>query len=81
MGGILCQVVNTETKKRFRDRFGKIGPNDKCPCNSGKKFKKCHGIYGEYALAVAIEEGAKKRDEEEKKIKEDTKCLINSDQC
>lgn len=21
----------------------KIGPNDKCPCGSGKKFKKCHG--------------------------------------
>ena len=22
----------------------KLGPNDKCPCGSGKKFKKCHGI-------------------------------------
>lgn len=22
----------------------KIGPNDQCPCNSGKKYKKCHGI-------------------------------------
>src|ERR1051326_7928495 len=21
----------------------KIGPNDKCPCGSGRKFKKCHG--------------------------------------
>ena len=21
----------------------KAKPNDKCPCGSGKKFKKCHG--------------------------------------
>lgn len=21
----------------------KLGPNDRCPCGSGKKFKKCHG--------------------------------------
>lgn len=24
-------------------RQKKIGPNDPCPCGSGKKFKKCHG--------------------------------------
>ncbi len=24
----------------------KVGPNDPCPCGSGKKFKKCHGIAG-----------------------------------
>ncbi|MCA0136611.1 SEC-C metal-binding domain-containing protein [Pseudosulfitobacter pseudonitzschiae] len=22
---------------------GKIGRNERCPCGSGKKFKKCHG--------------------------------------
>jgi uncharacterized protein YecA (UPF0149 family) len=22
----------------------KIGRNDPCPCGSGKKFKKCHGV-------------------------------------
>lgn len=22
----------------------KLGRNDPCPCNSGKKFKKCHGL-------------------------------------
>ncbi|MBT97972.1 MAG: hypothetical protein CL902_05010 [Dehalococcoidia bacterium] len=22
---------------------GKIGRNAKCPCNSGKKYKRCHG--------------------------------------
>jgi hypothetical protein len=21
----------------------KIGPNEKCPCGGGKKYKKCHG--------------------------------------
>jgi len=25
----------------------KIGPNDPCPCGSGKKFKKCHGSFTE----------------------------------
>lgn len=24
----------------------KIGPNEPCPCGSGKKYKKCHGIPG-----------------------------------
>jgi preprotein translocase subunit SecA len=24
----------------------KIGRNDPCPCGSGKKFKKCHGLVG-----------------------------------
>ena len=23
----------------------KVGRNDPCPCGSGKKFKKCHGMY------------------------------------
>jgi len=31
-------VVDKNGNKR------KLGPNDKCPCGSGKKFKKCHGI-------------------------------------
>jgi len=26
-----------------KSRQKKIGPNDPCPCGSGKKFKKCHG--------------------------------------
>lgn len=30
-----------------RQRTGvKVGPNDPCPCGSGKKFKKCHGSMG-----------------------------------
>jgi preprotein translocase subunit SecA len=32
----------TETAQR---RTGdKVGRNDPCPCGSGKKFKKCHGV-------------------------------------
>ncbi|MDK2868264.1 MAG: preprotein translocase subunit SecA, partial [Clostridiales bacterium] len=23
----------------------KVGRNDPCPCGSGKKYKKCHGMY------------------------------------
>ncbi|MDP6102758.1 MAG: SEC-C metal-binding domain-containing protein, partial [Dehalococcoidia bacterium] len=23
---------------------GKVGRNDQCPCGSGKKYKRCHGI-------------------------------------
>jgi preprotein translocase subunit SecA len=26
-----------------RNEFKNIGPNDLCPCGSGKKFKYCHG--------------------------------------
>ncbi len=25
------------------DEFAKVGRNDKCPCGSGKKYKKCCG--------------------------------------
>ncbi len=31
----------TEDHNKFRNQ--KIGRNDKCPCNSGKKYKHCHG--------------------------------------
>jgi preprotein translocase subunit SecA len=27
----------------FRRNDPKVGPNDPCPCGSGKKFKKCCG--------------------------------------
>jgi len=29
------------TQRRTGD---KVGPNDPCPCGSGKKYKKCHGV-------------------------------------
>lgn len=29
------------------DPYANVGRNDPCPCGSGKKFKKCHGMYQE----------------------------------
>jgi len=31
---------------RQRSSSSKIGRNDPCPCGSGKKYKKCHGMPG-----------------------------------
>lgn len=31
-------------REQFVKRFGSVGRNDLCPCQSGKKFKKCHGV-------------------------------------
>jgi uncharacterized protein YecA (UPF0149 family) len=27
-----------------KGEWGNVGRNDPCPCGSGKKFKKCHGV-------------------------------------
>jgi len=32
-----------EEHERYKMQFPKIGRNDPCPCNSGKKYKNCHG--------------------------------------
>jgi len=47
-----------------RQRELKVGPNEPCPCGSGKKFKKCHGApnraataLGGAATAVAVASG------------------------
>jgi uncharacterized protein YecA (UPF0149 family) len=29
--------------EEFVKRFGSIDRNESCPCQSGKKFKRCHG--------------------------------------
>ena len=34
---------NTEKKRPIRNTEKKVGPNDPCPCGSGKKYKKCCG--------------------------------------
>ena len=35
-------AVNAEIKKQpVRNAAKKVGPNDPCPCGSGKKYKKC----------------------------------------
>lgn len=48
----LKEMIDTKIKEQsrlqrineIRERFGDVGRNDPCPCGSGKKFKKCHGI-------------------------------------
>ncbi|GAC1537131.1 MAG: hypothetical protein NVS2B7_07260 [Herpetosiphon sp.] len=55
-----------------RSRDMRVGPNEPCPCGSGKKFKKCHGVPGRAAaasgrggvapvLATGSDDGAAKR--------------------
>ncbi|HET9342558.1 MAG TPA: preprotein translocase subunit SecA [Candidatus Eremiobacteraceae bacterium] len=34
----------SSVQKPLRKTEGKVGRNDPCPCGSGKKFKKCHGL-------------------------------------
>ncbi|MFC1475386.1 preprotein translocase subunit SecA [Candidatus Zixiibacteriota bacterium] len=33
-------------KKPMKRQLPKVGRNDPCPCGSGKKYKKCHGVKG-----------------------------------
>jgi uncharacterized protein YecA (UPF0149 family) len=30
----------------IKRKVAKVGRNDPCPCGSGKKYKKCHGVAG-----------------------------------
>ena len=32
------------TPQTVKRREAKVGRNDPCPCGSGKKYKKCHGM-------------------------------------
>ena len=34
----------SDGKDTYIRRDKKIRPNDPCPCGSGKKYKKCHGL-------------------------------------
>ena len=38
--------TDTNAKQVTIRKEKKIGPNDPCPCGSGKKYKKCHGAPG-----------------------------------
>ncbi len=39
-----CTCVACTDFKRAKNQIkGKIGRNQKCPCGSGVKYKKCHG--------------------------------------
>lgn len=47
--GIFSQEKRNAIAKQYKDsktvrNEGKVGRNDKCPCGSGKKYKKCCGI-------------------------------------
>ena len=47
--GPACTCVDCEAKAAAQRRFDnatqdrKVGRNEKCPCGSDKKYKKCHG--------------------------------------
>jgi preprotein translocase subunit SecA len=38
---------NATTPQQVVRGQAKVGRNDPCPCGSGKKFKKCHGVAAE----------------------------------
>ncbi len=38
------ELINSDGKgKVTKISLKKVGRNEKCPCKSGNKFKKCHG--------------------------------------
>ena len=39
----IMHILANEEMKRLQHAFGNCQPNDLCPCESGKKFKHCHG--------------------------------------
>ena len=53
------QIAGNETRSNkgytARNRRKKIGPNDPCPCGSGKKYKKCCGASAANANAAGDE--------------------------
>jgi len=39
-----CTCAKCQESGRIKNTVGrKIGRNEKCPCGSGRKYKKCHG--------------------------------------
>lgn len=43
-------VLEGVSKKNGEDPYALARPNDPCPCGSGKKYKKCHGLINPAAL-------------------------------
>ena len=42
---VVNQADGWESQRQAkRDAREKVGRNDPCPCGSGKKYKKCHGL-------------------------------------
>jgi len=40
----MAGATNGNTPQQVVRGQAKVGRNDPCPCGSGKKFKKCHGV-------------------------------------
>jgi uncharacterized protein len=40
----VMSLLAAEDAARLRKMFGSAGRNDECPCGSGLKFKRCHGM-------------------------------------
>ena len=43
-GAPVQEKPKTYRKDEDSDPYANVGRNDPCPCGSGKKFKKCHGL-------------------------------------
>jgi preprotein translocase subunit SecA len=43
IGALAAAAANFDPKKP--ETWGSVSRNDACPCNSGKKYKHCHGAY------------------------------------
>jgi hypothetical protein len=43
---MVSEIVGSAKGTVLSMRSRKIGRNERCPCGSGKKFKKCHGAAG-----------------------------------
>ena len=39
-----CTCAWCAEKRTVRGDRTKIGRNEKCPCGSGRKYKRCHGV-------------------------------------
>ena len=44
MKGLSTNDKNEPVKKQPIEKKKEVGPNDPCPCGSGKKYKYCHGL-------------------------------------
>src|ERR687890_598225 len=51
------EEVNQGPSSPRRRTEAKIGRNDPCPCGSGKKYKKCHGMPGAPPLTSEVQGG------------------------
>jgi uncharacterized protein len=43
----VMQILSAEETAKLEQEFARAGRNDPCPCNSGRKFKHCHGQAGQ----------------------------------